>query len=227
MRRRPVLLALASVPLLAGCGGSADHTSTSAVPGKGRDAAGCLIVPRPKPHAVPRLAPPRQPLDPAGDYLATVLTNCGTFTIALDVRDSPKTTASFVSLAGRRFYDGLTFHRVAPDFLVQGGDPLGTGFGGPGYQTVERPSTDVEYVRGTVAMARTPTAPSGASGSQFFVVTAEDLTAGGDLTTDYALLGHVASGMDTIDRIASEPARPAGDGMPVHPVVIRTLRIGR
>ncbi len=101
----------------------------------------------------------------------TVATNCGTFAFTLDVKQSPKTSASIYYLVRRGFFDGLTFHRVAAGFVIQGGDPLGDGSGGPGYTVVEAPPQSTQYVRGVVAMAKTQTDPSGASGSQFFVVT--------------------------------------------------------
>lgn len=217
------LLPLAGALALAGCGGDAHKTSTTAPESGARDAAGCLIVPRPKPRSVTRTAPPRGRLDPARTWTATVVTTCGTFTIELDVKQAPRTTASFSSLAGRRFYDGLSFHRVLPGFLIQGGDPRGDGFGGPGYQTVERPPVDVEYVRGTVAMGRTPTAPAGEAGSQFFIVTAENAAQSANLTPDYALVGHVVAHMEVVDRIGSEPT--SGEDRPVHAVVIRSVRV--
>ncbi|MCW3066682.1 MAG: peptidyl-prolyl cis-trans isomerase cyclophilin type, partial [Solirubrobacterales bacterium] len=130
--------------------------------------------------------------------------------------------ASFAFLARRRFYDGLTFHRVAAGFVIQGGDPVGNGTGGPGYSVVEPPPRSIRYLRGTVAMAKAPNEPSGASGSQFFVVTAANAS---NLTSDYALVGRVVSGQDVVQRIGGEPTSPPGDGAPVQPVVIDSIRI--
>jgi peptidyl-prolyl cis-trans isomerase B (cyclophilin B) len=107
----------------------------------------------------------------------------------LDVAQSPKTSASFYSLVKSGFFDGLTFHRVAAGFVIQGGDPTGTGAGGPGYTVVEAPPKDTQYVLGDVAMAKTQAQPPGASGSQFFIVTASNATQSAGLTPDYALLG--------------------------------------
>jgi peptidyl-prolyl cis-trans isomerase B (cyclophilin B) len=146
-------------------------------------------------------------------------TNCGAFTITLAVKDAPKTSASFASLVKRGFYDGLTIHRVSSDpkggpFVIQGGDPLGSGLGGPGYSVREKPPADLKYTKYTVAMAKTQTEPSGASGSQFFVVTADDA----GLPPDYALVGKVTDGQDAVDRIAKVPANANEE--PIVPIVI-------
>jgi peptidyl-prolyl cis-trans isomerase B (cyclophilin B) len=152
-----------------------------------------------------------------------VETNCGAFTIRLDVTRAPKTTASFWSLARRGFYDDLTFQRVAQGFVVQGGDPKGDGTGGPGYTVVEPPPRSETYPRGTVAMAKTGAQPSGASGSQFFVVTAPDARTSAGLTPDYALVGKVVQGMHAIDLLERNPTQPPGDGAPQEPLVMQRL----
>jgi peptidyl-prolyl cis-trans isomerase B (cyclophilin B) len=147
-------------------------------------------------------------------------TNCGSFTISLAVGDAPRTASSFATLVKRGFYDGLTFHRISGDptggpFVIQGGDPLGTGLGGPGYSVREKPPAGLKYTKYTVAMAKTGTEPAGTSGSQFFVVTAADA----GLPPDYALVGHVTAGKDVVDRIAKVPAN--GNEQPIVPVVIQ------
>jgi cyclophilin family peptidyl-prolyl cis-trans isomerase len=111
-------------------------------------------------------------------------------------------------LAEKGFYDGTTFHRVAPGFVIQGGDPLGNGQGGPGYSVTEAPPQDTTYKNGLVAMAKTEVEPPGTSGSQFFVVTAP---ADAGLPPDYAVLGEVTEGMDTVDAIAAlgDPSDPS------------------
>ena len=103
---------------------------------------------------------------------AVVQTSCGTFEIALDTTRAPKTANSFAFLAEEGFYDDLTFHRIVPGFVIQGGDPLGTGTGGPGYSVDEKPPANLAYTKGIVAMAKSSAEPPGRSGSQFFVVTA-------------------------------------------------------
>ena len=115
--------------------------------------------------------PPEEELDPAKTYSLVVETNCGSFTIALDQKLAPKTSASLVALARDGFFDSTTFHRVVPGFVIQGGDPTGTGTGGPGYSTVDAPPADATYTKGVVAMAKTGAEAPGTSGSQFFVVT--------------------------------------------------------
>jgi cyclophilin family peptidyl-prolyl cis-trans isomerase len=137
------------------------------------------------------------PLDPAKTYTVNVRTNLGAFALALDVKDSPCTSSSFASLVRKGFFDGTLFHRIVPDFVIQGGDPTGTGRGGPGYTVVDVPPPDARYTRGVVAMAKTSSEPPGTSGSQFFVVTAAD----SGLAPDYALLGKVTKGLDVVERI--------------------------
>jgi cyclophilin family peptidyl-prolyl cis-trans isomerase len=155
----------------------------------------------------------------------TIATNCGTFACTLNVRQSPKTSASFYSLVKHGFFDGLIFHRVAAGFVIQGGDPTQTGGGGPGYTVVEAPPRNTQYVRGDVAMAKTETQPSGASGSQFFVVTAANATASAGLTPDYALLGKVVSGMNVVQAIGRLPTNPPDDGEPTKPVVMSSVTV--
>ena len=164
---------------------------------------------------------PKAELDPAKTYVATVETNCGTFEITLDAKRAPKTGGSFKALADKGFFDGLAFHRIVPGFVIQGGDPLGNGQGGPGYSVVEAPPEDIVYEKGAVAMAKTQLEDPGTSGSQFFVVTSDD--AQGVLTPDYALLGKVTSGQDVVDLIAVAPTGP--DEQPVEPIVIESVEV--
>jgi cyclophilin family peptidyl-prolyl cis-trans isomerase len=163
-----------------------------------------------------RLSPPHARLSATKRYVVTLTTNCGPIAIELDVHDSPRTTASFAYLVERGFYDQLTFHRVASGFVVQGGDPDGDGSGGPGYKVVEPPPANTRYMLGTVAMAKSETDPAGASGSQFFIVTAVDAA----LPPQYALLGHVIAGMAAVKAIGRIPTDPPQDGTPRMPVVI-------
>jgi cyclophilin family peptidyl-prolyl cis-trans isomerase len=109
--------------------------------------------------------------------------------------------------------------------VIQGGDPTGTGAGGPGYTVVEQPPRGTQYIRGDVAMAKAASQPAGASGSQFFVVTAANATQSAGLTPDYALLGKVVSGIDVVQRIDALPTTPAGDGMPTPPVVMSSVTV--
>jgi peptidyl-prolyl cis-trans isomerase B (cyclophilin B) len=185
--------------------------------------ASCEEVQAPAPKEVSGLRAPRERLDGGTTYTATIDTNCGTFAIELDQEESPRTAASFVALARDGFYDGLGFHRIAPGFVIQGGDPQGDGTGGPGYKTRDRPSDDVVYSEGVVAMAKGGAEPAGTAGSQFFVVTAPDA----GLPPDYAVLGNVTRGMDVVKRIEAQapPETPQQGGPPADPVVMDSVRI--
>jgi peptidyl-prolyl cis-trans isomerase B (cyclophilin B) len=231
MPRSLALIALVLTLAAAGCGRdgkdkttasttSTSTTGTTSTAAEQRDAAGCLVVPAPKPRAEGNEKKPSLKLAASKDYVVTLKTNCGDIAIALDVKRAPKTAASFASLVKSGFYDGLSFHRVLADFVIQGGDPQGNGQGGPGYQVVEKPPSSLRYTRGVVAMAKAQVDPSGASGSQFFIVTAQDA----GLTPDYALVGKVKSGFGTINKITAEPVN-GPEGMPQNPVVIQSATI--
>lgn len=165
-------------------------------------------MPFPSPHFGRRAPAPDLTLDPNRRYIVTLYTNCGEIGIELAAREAPRTAASFAWLVGRGFYNGLTFHRIVPGFVIQGGDPNGNGSGGPGYTIVEPPPADIRYVAGTVAMAKTPRQPPGASGSQFFIVTAADA----GLPPEYALVGRVVSGQQTVEAIERVPTTVGLDG---------------
>jgi cyclophilin family peptidyl-prolyl cis-trans isomerase len=153
--------------------------------------------------------------------MVTLATNCGTIEIHLDVRQAPTTTASFAYLVKRGFYDDLTFHRVAADFVIQGGDPNGDGSGGPGYSVVEPPPSNLRYTLGTVAMAKTSVDPVGTSGSQFFIVT----TANASLPPQYALVGKVVGSLVGVEAISKLATNPPEDGAPLKPVVISSATL--
>jgi peptidyl-prolyl cis-trans isomerase B (cyclophilin B) len=205
------MLALASC----GGGGGGGESTSSALP------AGCQAVRKPPPKHV-NLKPPHRSIPRNRRLTAAVATSCGRFEIALDARDSPKTVSSFVHLAREGVYDDTTFHKIVPRFVIQGGDPLGTGSGGPGYSVDEPPPGRVEYTKGTVAMAKAATEPPGHSGSQFFVVTAADA----GLAPQYALLGEVSSGEDVVARIARLGDPASGQtGTPLATVVIRKITV--
>ena len=127
---------------------------------------------------------------------ATLHTNHGAIAIELFDDDAPKTVGNFLKLAGDGFYDGVVFHRVIPDFMIQGGDPTGTGAGGPGYQ-FEDEFNDRKVVRGALAMAN---AGPNTNGSQFFIVTTE---AASWLDGKHTVFGRVTDGMDVVDAISA------------------------
>lgn len=218
----PVALLLACALMLAACGdekekaASAPAATATAEPAQ---EAGCEKVSAPKPGNPGKLPKPTQELKAGKTYVARVLTNCGEFEITLDPKRAPKTGGSFASLVSKRFYDGLTFHRIVAGFVIQGGDPAGDGGGGPGYSVTEQPPEDLTYTKGVVAMAKTATDPAGTSGSQFFVVTGEDA----GLPPEYALLGKVTKGQEVVDKIGVVSVGP--DEAPTEPVVIRQIRI--
>jgi cyclophilin family peptidyl-prolyl cis-trans isomerase len=147
---------------------------------------------------------------------ATLHTSEGAIALELYADDAPKTVENFVKLAGDGFYDGVIFHRVIPDFMIQGGDPTGTGMGGPGYQ-FEDEFNEHRVARGALAMAN---AGPNTNGSQFFIVTAE---ATPWLDGKHTVFGKVTSGMDVVDRI-SELDRDAND-RPRTPVTIERVEL--
>ncbi len=130
-------------------------------------------------------------------YDAVVETNKGPFTIRLDTESSPKTAGAWAKLARDGYFDGTIFHRIVPGFVIQGGDPTGTGTGGPDEKTVEPPPSDTRYTKGLVAMAKAATEAPGTAGSQFFVVTGETV----NLPPEYAVLGRVTDGLDVVEQI--------------------------
>jgi cyclophilin family peptidyl-prolyl cis-trans isomerase len=207
--------ALLAALLAGGCGGGGDDETSS------QSAPGCTAVESPEPREPePRRAPSVQ-LDPDVKHTAVVQTNCGEFTITLDPGRSPHAAASFATLADDGYFDGTTFHRIVPGFVIQGGDPTATGTGGPGYTTVDTPARDTQYTNGIVAMAKTEAEPRGAAGSQFFVVTTDELT----LPGDYAVIGEVTSGFDVVARIGA-----LGDStteLPTVTIVVESVEIRR
>ena len=213
MRRGPTIAVLCAATALAACGGGdgdgKDKTQTPAAATQG----GCQRVAQPAPEERSGKKP-RSPLDRAKDYVLRVETSCGTFKIDLDTKRAPHAAASLVSLSKSDFFDGTTFHRIVPGFVIQGGDPTASGQGGPGYSTVDKPPSDATYTKGVVAMAKTPTEPAGTASSQFFVVVGADA----GLPPDYAVVGRVTEGMDVVERIGRQGGP---DEQPLQPVVIK------
>jgi peptidyl-prolyl cis-trans isomerase B (cyclophilin B) len=199
------------VAILIGRGGGDEDSATTA------SAEGCQPVDAPEPKDVSYKAPPQE-VKKGEKLTAVVETSCGTFDIALDSERAPKTVNSFVFLSEKGFYDGLAFHRIVPEFVIQGGDPQGNGSGGPGYSVVEKPPANLAYTRGVVAMAKSPAEPPGTSGSQFYVVTGTDA----GLPPEYALVGKVSDGLDVVGRIG-ELGGP--DQQPKQTVLIEKITI--
>jgi cyclophilin family peptidyl-prolyl cis-trans isomerase len=152
-------------------------------------------------------APPQMVIDPSGNYTATIETNRGTIVVDLLAEQAPSTVNNFVCLALAGYYDVTVFHRIIQGFMIQGGDPTGTGSGGPGYQFAdELPTGDLPYTRGTVAMAN---AGANTNGSQFFIVQ-QDQPA--EFPSNYSVFGRVTEGMDVVDAIAAAPVAPNARG---------------
>jgi cyclophilin family peptidyl-prolyl cis-trans isomerase len=197
----------------AGCGGGNDEsaattaatttvdttppaTTTTATAEAAASGAPCPKVQAPPANAR-TVQRPHKRLDPRKTYDLVLKTNCGTFAIRLDPKQSPGAVESLVALAQQGYFDRTVFHRIVPGFVIQGGDPTAEGSGGPGYQTVDIPPKSAKYTHGVVAMAKTSFEPPGTAGSQFFVVTADDA----GLPPDYAIVGKVQRGMDVVDHI--------------------------
>ena len=177
MRYTVLVLALA---LLAGCGGDSEP-----------EAQGCDVMITDESRAKDI-----EPLSP-GDYSIEFQTSHGNFTVDVDETLSPCNGDSMLQLAKDGFFDGIVFHRIVPDFVIQAGQSGKTPDGGPGYTTVDTPAADTTYPKGLVAMAKTETDPPGTGGSQFFVVTGPDVM----LPPDYAPIGKVVKGMAVVDKI--------------------------
>lgn len=181
-----VLVAVAFV--LAGCG--TDRTEHAS--GTGNDRMLCEVTPETSGEP-PEIAP----LAKGKTHLLVFTTNKGAFTVELDTKKAPCTTASMVQLAEKGFFNGTIIHRIVPGFVIQGGDPTGIGTGGPGYSTIDTPPTNARYTKGVVAMAKTMDEAPGTAGSQFFIVTGADA----GLPPDYAIIGKVVRGLDVVERI--------------------------
>jgi cyclophilin family peptidyl-prolyl cis-trans isomerase len=190
-----IAVGVVAAVLISRGGGSDDSSSSSSEASSG----GCKKVEAPEPKTT-SFSKPKQVLKAGEEATVVMKTSCGTFKIALDTQRAPKTANSFAFLAEEGFYDDLTFHRIVPGFVIQGGDPEGTGTGGPGYNVVEKPPANLAYTKGVVAMAKSSAEPPGSSGSQFYVVTAPDA----GLPPEYALVGKVSEGYSTVEAIEKQ-----------------------
>jgi peptidyl-prolyl cis-trans isomerase B (cyclophilin B) len=226
-----ILLCAMAAVALAACGGDdgddsgggeRERRAQEPAPEAQAPEGGCRDVAQPEPKRDGGAERPGGRLDPGTTYVVALATSCGEFAIRLDQKTSPSTAASFANLVRTGFYDGTVFHRIVPGFVIQGGDPTGTGTGGPGYSTRDAPPPSTTYTKGVVAMAKSAVEPPGTAGSQFYVVTAPDA----GLEPDYALLGEVVEGQDVVDRIGElgDPAS-GGTGTPLQPVVIESAEL--
>ncbi|HEU4671408.1 MAG TPA: peptidylprolyl isomerase [Candidatus Limnocylindrales bacterium] len=147
---------------------------------------------------------------------ATIHTTKGDIAVDVFTDEAPKAANNFLDLARKGFYDGVIFHRVVPGFVIQGGDPTGTGRGGPGYQFEDEPFSG-DYDRGTLAMAN---AGPNTNGSQFFICLAD---LGGRLPKNYTIFGRVTKGMDVVDSIAAGPT--GANDRPTEPVTMSSVEV--
>lgn len=162
---------------------------------------------------------PAMQIDTAKKYQATLKTSEGDIIVDLYADKTPITVNNFVTLAKKNFYNNTVFHRVIKGFMIQGGDPEGTGAGGPGYQFDDEPF-EGEYTRGTIAMAN---AGPNTNGSQFFIMHADYA-----LPKNYVIFGKASTGLEVVDKIATAPTTVGGDGAnskPVTPVKVNSVEI--
>src|SRR4051794_472738 len=147
--------------------GGATTPTAAPEPAPSDSASGCKEIasqPAAKPDGGQKK--PTDKLDDSKTWTLTFETSCGDFTVTLDLKSAPNASASMVSLANAGFFKGTVFHRIVPDFVIQGGDPTGSGEGGPGYKTVDKPPAGASYTKGVVAMAKTGAEAPGTAGSQ-------------------------------------------------------------
>ncbi len=219
MRNKFLLIsAICLVVILAGCGvqngtdnyndGSDTTIGTDNISNNNQAASGNI-----------QTTMPEMTINQSKTYTATLHTDQGDIEIALDAKGTPITANNFVYLAKDGFYDNTVFHRAIDGFMIQGGDPTGTGSGGPGYKFDDEPFAG-EYTRGTVAMANS--GPN-TNGSQFFIMHQDT-----PLPPNYVIFGHVTKGMETVDKIATAPATLGFDGAmskPVNPVGLKSVDV--
>jgi cyclophilin family peptidyl-prolyl cis-trans isomerase len=218
---------LTAIALVAGCSNSAEEpapTQTNPPANQQQDSKEPAQPPGPTGEKKYDKAPEMQ-IDPNKTYQATISTSMGDITIDLFAKDAPIAVNNFVFLAKDKFYDNLTFHRVIKDFMIQTGDPLGTGIGGPGYTFEDELNNGHKYEVGVVAMAN---AGANTNGSQFFIGSGEDVT-GLENVPNYTIFGKVVSGLDIVQKIAAVPVKENPQtkekSMPQEPVTIKTITI--
>jgi cyclophilin family peptidyl-prolyl cis-trans isomerase len=196
-----------------------DAASAACWPDGAMGAAGTTTEGAPVAKQYP--APPAMAIDPAKTYTATLLTSKGAIEVAFFPEEAPQTVNNFVCLARDGYYDGTPFHRIVSGFVIQGGDPTGTGSGGPGYRFADEPVSRA-YTKGILAMAN---AGPNTNGSQFFIVTGADV----GLPPNYTIFGEVTGGMDVVDALAATPTRRAPgsreQSSPTEPVTLESVTV--
>ena len=227
-RRRPlasaalgVLASLLLVTLLAACGAGPRPipTPTPTASTAGRVPAGAQpATASPSGGAKRYSSAPAMQIDPNKEYTATIKTNFGDIKVQLDAKNAPVTVNNFVFLAREGFYNGVIFHRIIKGFMIQGGDPTGTGRGGPGYQFADEPVKG-SYEVGSIAMANS--GPN-TNGSQFFICQGPQCTS---LPKSYNLFGKVVEGLDVVNKIADVQTTGPERSQPTQEVKITTIEI--
>jgi cyclophilin family peptidyl-prolyl cis-trans isomerase len=193
--------------LAAGCMGGSDSGGAPTV-------ASCDVEIQDPTHP-----PSVQPLRRGRTYRIEFRTTHGNFTVEIDGVRAPCNGDSMLDLARRGFFDNTRFHRIVPGFIIQGGDPTATGNGGPGYTTIDAVPPDTKYSKGVVAMAKSQYEPPGTGGSQFFIVTGDDVP----LPPDYAVVGKVVDGLGVVERIGKLGNRRTE--RPTQKVVIKSTSV--
>jgi cyclophilin family peptidyl-prolyl cis-trans isomerase len=216
-------LAIAGLVLLAAllgaCGGGDDKAPPKAAPPAPAAPAAAPAPATTGGKPVQWTAPPPLTIDAKKRYFATMHTSKGNITFELYPKETPQAVNSFVFLARQGFYNGTPVHRIIKGFMFQGGDPTGTGTGGPGYKFNDEPVTR-DYLRGTLAMANS--GPN-TNGSQFFVMHQNY-----PLPKNYIIFGLAAAGLDVVDKIAETPVRPSTRGeasTPAESVTIQRIEV--
>jgi cyclophilin family peptidyl-prolyl cis-trans isomerase len=211
---RPLAILALAASLAAACSsaGPGGPAGTASPPASAQPSVASGACPTGQPPALP-----------AGEKrVVTIETAKGAIAITVEADLSPIAAGNFVALAGCGYYDGVVFHRLVPGFVIQGGDPTGTGTGGPGYEIKDEPVT-ATYGRGTVAMARTPEPDS--VGSQFFVVLDDQARGSLELANTYQIIGTVTTGMDVVDAIAAMPNSGEPNNAALEPIAMDTVTV--
>ncbi len=199
-----------------------DNDELIAVPSKQQN----LSQPMPT-EEVKKTGLPEMTINPEKKYSAILETSEGDITLELYAEKTPQTVNNFIHLARTDYYDGTTFHRIMKDFMIQGGDPKGTGTGGPGYTVPAEIKDDLKHERGAISMARLPDTVNPqkeSSGSQFFIMHKTV----SQLDGEYTIFGKVIEGMDVVDLIAEKEVSVSASGensKPVSPVTIENIKI--
>ncbi|MGF9712352.1 peptidylprolyl isomerase [Paenibacillus naphthalenovorans] len=226
LRLRKIAIWFCTAALLAlmmtGCGTKTAPSNTGNAPQSGGQPAGQNASAQEPTGKKSWSSPPEMKIDPNKTYHAKVTTSKGTFTIELFAKDAPKTVNNFVFLSREGFYNDITFHRIIQSFMIQTGDPLGNGTGGPGYKFEDELNSPHQYEPGIVAMANSG---KNTNGSQFFICTGEDSKG---LPKKYTIFGKVVEGMDVVLNIAATPVKQGNEptpSVPTEKVTIQSIEI--